>query len=194
MLQKKSTEELIGILQSLQLALEKMNPKKKQPLFNQDDSLILKSNAPEIEKKKWVISKMILIRTSIYSEYSDRILLAEKTDDLNKAVDLMNDYISTFAVPFIDNLKPPSKIDHFSAWLSKKSVLSPYEYLEKWKTDYGNWKQINSSDPRLDIYLKSEKYRELVGKYNMLYNLSFSRDNVPERQAFLVVDSNKIKT
>jgi hypothetical protein len=189
MLQQKSTKD---ILQKLQSALEKMNPEKKQPLFNQDDNLILK-NAPEINKKKWVISKMVSIRAAIYSEYSNQIRLAEKKDDLNNAIDLMNDYIFTFTLPFIDNLKPPSRIDRISARLSKKSVLSPYEYLEKWKADYIKWQQIKSSEPKLETYLKSEKYREMGITYNMLYDLSFSSDNVPESQAFVFVDRNKVK-
>lgn len=194
MLQQKTTKELIGILQNLQSSLEKMNPKKKQPLFNQDDNVILKSYATEIEKKKWVISKMVMLRTSIFSEYSDRIELAEKETDLNKAVDYMNEYIFSYALPFIDNLKPPSRLDKVSARLNNKSVLTPYEYLEKWKADYSNFRQIKTSDPKLDLYSKSEKYRELVTSYNMLHALSFSSDNVPENQAFVIVDRNRVKT
>jgi hypothetical protein len=194
MLQQKSTKELIGILENLQSSLEKLNPEKKQLLFNQDDSLILNSNAPEIEKKKWVISKMVLFRTAIFSEFSDRIEISVKEKNLNKAVDYMNDYIFSFALPFIDNLKPPSRLDKLSAQLSKKSVLTPYEYLEKWKTDYSNFKKVKTSDSTMNDYLKSEKYRELVSTYNMLYNLSFSWDNNPASQAFVVVDRNRVKT
>jgi hypothetical protein len=194
MLQQKSIEELTSLLQNLQSALKKINAESKQPLFNQDDRLILSSNAPEIEKKKWLISKMVCLRTAIFAEYSNNIELAVKENDLNKATNFMNEYIFSYALPFIDNVKPPSLLNELSARLSNKSVLTPYEYLEKWKAGYTNFKQIKTSDSKLDLYLKSEKYRELVTTYNMLYNLSFSHDNVPESQAFVIVDSKKVKS
>jgi hypothetical protein len=192
MLQQKSLKELIALVQNLQSSLEKMNPDKRQPLFSQDDSLILNSNAPEVEKKKWLISKMVLLRTAIFSEYSNRIHPAEEENDFEKATNYMNEYIFNYALPFIDKLKAPSRFDKLSAWLNNKSVLTPYEYLEKWKTDYASFRQIKTSDSKLDFHWKSEKYRSLVTTYSMLSTLSFSKDNVPESQAFVIIGRNVV--
>lgn len=176
MLQQKSLKDLIDILQDLESQLEKPNPKKKQPLFNENDNLILNSTAQEIEKKKWVISKMVLVRTAIFSEYSDRIEQANKERDLAKAVDLMNEYIFRFAVPFIDRLKPPSRSDRLSTFFKKRTVLTPYEYLQKWKTDYEAWGNLRqSSDKQIDDYVRSQKYLELSGTYICFMTFPFQK-------------------
>jgi len=196
MLQQKSVKELTEILTSLKAKLERMNPEKKsdKKLFSETDNVILKSNAPEIEKKKWVISKILQFRTDLFAEYLKLIQLSEKNKDLDKTVEYMNEYIISLAVPFIGKVKPPSWSDRFMAFFNRKTVPSPYEYLQQWKTDYQTWFKKNTSLlPEIYENERREKYQQMQIAFNMLYNYSFSRDNVPERQAFVIVDSNKIK-
>jgi hypothetical protein len=196
MLQEKTTKELKELLSSLTSKLGKMNSEVslEEFYFSETDIAILKSDAPEIEKKKWVISKILQVRIALFKEFSRMIDHSEKNHDLDKAVEYMNEYIFSLAVPFIGNMKPPSKFDRLRAFFNKNTVPSPYEYMQKWKTEYQMWFQNSKlALPERHEAQKQDKYREMHLTFDMLYAYSFSRDNVPERRAFVIVDPNKVK-
>lgn len=195
MLQNKSVKELKELLISLNSKLEKMNParKSKSTLFSEDDKIILKSNAPELEKKKWVISKILDIRINLFSEYSKEIDAFEQKKDYDNALKLMNEYVMNLAIPFIGTTKKPSS-KRFLALFKRDNLLSPAEYIQKWKNDYELWfKSEKTPYQAFSEFQKTEKFREMQTTFYMIYHYSFSRDNVPERQAFIIYDPNKVK-
>jgi hypothetical protein len=195
MLQNKSVKELKELLITLNTKLEKMRPNRKSnsSLLSEDDKIILQSNAPELEKKKWVISKILDVRINLFAEYSKEIDAFEQKKDFDNAIKLMNEYITNLAIPFTDITKKPSS-KRFLTLFKRDNLLTPTEYIQKWKNDYELWfKPEKTPYHALSEFQKTEKFRAMQTTFYMIYHYSFSRDNVPERQAFVIYDPNKVK-
>jgi hypothetical protein len=136
---------------------------------------------------------MVQLRTNLFAEYSKQIQLLEEKKDLDKAVELMNDYIINLAIYFIGKTKKPSYTSRFLTFSSRKNP-TPAEYIQKWKTDYQIWFKSNKPmHPQIYENKRAKDYRQMKNTFNMLHNLSFSSDNIPERQIFVIVDPNTIK-
>lgn len=157
-------------------------------------TLILKSNAPELAKKKLILSEMVKLRINLYDAYLDQIQLCHKGKDDAKAVKLMNDYVETVAIPFMLPLRQLSLFGRLKKWLSRDKTPTPSELIEKWRTEYKQWFHQKSSTYH-DFY-ERERIKEvnhLQSTFNLLYAYSFSKDNNPESQTFVFVDPTKIK-
>lgn len=194
-------KELKEILQSLKLKLENfsqsINYTKKLPyelMHQNEQTLILKSEAPELAKKKLILSEIVKLRINIFSLYSEQIQTYQKSNNTDKAVNLMNDYIETIAIPFMSPIKHPSSITNFKKWLSGDKTPTPFQLVEKWKTDYKHWFQSEKSGhPEFYERERMEELIHLQSTYELLYNYSFTRDSNPESQNFILIDPTKIK-
>ena len=163
--------------------------------MNQNEqTLILKSEAPDLAKKKLILSEIVKLRINLFSLYSEQIQMYQKSNDANKAVNLMNDYIETIAIPFMSPINKPSSLISFKKWLSGNKAPTPFQLVNQWKADYEHWFQNQESEyPEFHERERIEEFIRLQGTYNLLYDYSFTRDNNPESQNSIIIDPTKIK-
>ena len=107
MFQHKSVRELKAILLSLTSRFEKIDQDavrdktRDYKLLPQSKlNYILKSEIPALEKKL-LLSQIGLLRINLFAEYSERMQIFEENNQLDKAVEVMNEYAANIAIPFI---------------------------------------------------------------------------------------------
>ena len=152
---------------------------------------ILKSKIPNRDKKKLLLSQIGLLRINLFMEHSQRVEMLEDNNQLNEAVEVMNDYVVNIAIPFIPVTKKPSLINRFMDLISRERLLEPFEYVQKWKTEYHSW--VESSEFPKNELLRPEKFAQLQTIFRMLYAMSFSDDNFPPSPTIVLFDPSRVK-
>jgi len=155
---------------------------------------ILKSEIKPIEKKKILLTQIGYLRINLFAEYAERINSFEKAKNFDKAVELMNEYAVSVAIPFMSSIKKPSLMNHLMDLFSRQQLLKPSEYIQKWKIDYQSW--FSQSKPKyghINQIALFEDYLKMQTTFHMLYNLSWSNDNFPPAPLIIYYDPNKIR-
>ena len=134
---------------------------------------ILKGTSHAKEKMNLLFSQVGYLRINLFYEVYARLQLAEKNRDFDKALQLMNEYIDTVAMPFILPRMQQS-------WLSRLSGKLPEATLsfQSWRSGYKSW--FHPETQRLlGEKERSEGFNQLKQTFMTLYTLSFSCQNFP---------------
>lgn len=201
MIHKKSVKELSNILSSLKSRIAKYDKDAKRDkkfdykLLPQSQlQQILRSGIPAEEQRKLLLSQIGLIRINLFSEHLERVRLFEKNNQLDDAVNVMNDYVVSIAIPFVPTKKKPSLINRFMDLISLERLLEPHEYVQKWKTGYQTWfERKPSMHPCISEREQQEKFDQLKITFNMVHAVSFSDNNFPPPPTVVFVDPTRIK-
>lgn len=141
-------------------------------------SKVLKSEIKLSEKKQLLLTQLGYLRINIFTEYYERIKLARERNELDKAVELMNDHAKIARI-FISTKKQPTLVKHIKNLLSIKSI-EPMDFLQKWLTTYEKWITQGERDQQnVDAKKRMEEFEQLRMAFLELYTFSFSVDNFP---------------
>jgi hypothetical protein len=141
---------------------------------------ILKSEIKPKKKRELLLTQIGYLRINLFAEYYEQIKQAQGSNELDKAVKLMNRFAETVASPFFTTKKQPALIKRLKKLLSIKTPPEPAELIQKWKTVYEAWfKQKDSIYPQMDDKKRMEEFDQLKIAFFTLYTFSFSVDNFP---------------
>jgi hypothetical protein len=138
---------------------------------------VLKSDIKLKEKKKLLLTQMGYLRMNIFNEYFERVNILREKNQLNKAVELMNEHAEIARI-FIPTKKQPVLITQLKKLLSIRST-EPIEYLQKWQTSYEEWHKHMSTQQTTDEKEQMEEFDQIKMAFLELYTFSFSTDNFP---------------
>ena len=135
-------------------------------------------NITNARKKKLLLTEIGYLRINLFQEYYERIQIAQKTKDPDKAIQLMKTYIETIAMPFIQERLNPSVLSRITRPFSKDKTPNAAKVLQEWKTSYEKW-----TNPR-EMTLSNQKNRieqfdQIKRTFITLYTISFSFGNFP---------------
>jgi len=78
-------------------------------------------------------------RINLFQEYYERIQTAQETEDLEKGVNLMDQYIQTIALSYIQERLHPSVLTRIANLFSARTLPDAAETLKEWETRYKAW-------------------------------------------------------
>lgn len=140
-------------------------------------SQVLKGQTKLEEKRRLLLTQMGYLRMNIFTEYYERVKLAREKNELNKAVELMNEHARTASI-FISTKRQPAPIKRLKTLLSIRST-EPIEFLQKWRTSYEAWNKLNEPNRIVDDKKRMEEFEQLRMAFLELYTYSFSIENFP---------------
>jgi hypothetical protein len=136
----------------------------------------LKSNITQREKKKLLLTQIGYLRINIFTEYFERVNLLREKEQLDQAIELMNQHAEIASI-FISKKSQSPFIKRLKKLFSIRST-EPLYYLEQWRTFHERWlKQKNSNE--FDGEKRMEEFEKLKMAFLELYTFSFSIDNFP---------------
>lgn len=149
--------------------------------MTQDElSQILKRKNKPGEKKQLLLTQIGYLRINLFAEYYEQIQQAQRNNELDNAVKLMNRYAETIAIPFILIKKQLALVKRLKEVFKIKSSSEPTEHIQEWKTGYEAWFNQNASiHPQMDNKKRLEEFDKLKKNFIMLYTISFSVENFP---------------
>jgi len=199
MIHRKSVKELERILRYLKSRLAqydedaKRDKEKDYKIMPQSElKHILHSGIRPQDKKTLLLSQIGLLRINLFMEFYERIQILEQNSQLDEAVDLMNDYASNIAIPFIPKKKTPSLVGRFMDLFAKERRLEPFEYVQEWKSKYQSWIEGERKVPMIP-QLRRKEFSQLRFIYNMLYAVSFSDENFPPSPTIIFFDPTRMR-
>ena len=141
---------------------------------------ILKSKIKLKKKTQLLLTQIGYLRINLFAEYYERIQYAQRNNELDKAVKLMNECAEIIAIPFVSTKKQPALIKRLKELLSIGRFPEPIEHVQKWKAGYEAWfKQKEHIHPQMDDKKRTEEFNQLKTAFITLYTFSFSVDNFP---------------
>lgn len=100
---------------------------------------------------------------------------ARKTSQLNQAVELMEAYTESTAIPFINTRKQNKLAKRLKNIFSETNLPEPNEEIGKWRTDYNAWREKEKSTAKqADVKKQREDYDALKRIFITLFTISFS--------------------
>jgi hypothetical protein len=135
-------------------------------------------NGTQHENKQLVLTQTGYLRINLFQEYYERIQAAQANQDLNKAVQLMNQYISTIALPFIQERIHPSILTRIANIFSTSTLPDAQQTLKEWQTYYETWnkqKKVKTNNN----HKATQEFDRIKTLFITLYTLSFSPSNFP---------------
>ena len=127
-----------------------------------------------------LLTQIGYLRINLFSEYYERIQYAQKNNELDKAVKLMNECAEIIAIPFVSTKKQAAWVKRVKTLLSIGKVTEPIEHVKKWKDGYEAWfKQEAQIHSQTDDKKRMEEFDQLKMAFITLYTFSFSVDNFP---------------
>lgn len=188
MIHQKSVIELEKILSSFEDNLAEYDEDAKREKVKDYKLLpknqlarIMRSEIPTREKKNVLLSQIGFLRINLFMEYDERIEILEKSNQLDEAINVMNECAQKISIPFIPRKKRLSLLISFLDLVSSKKVHKPFEYVQKWNAEYKNWCK-NKHNKKNSFIMNQErrnKFKQLKEIFYMLYCLSFSDANFP---------------
>jgi len=136
--------------------------------------LILSSDLSIEEIKKIILHEIGILRINIFSAHHYYLDIYEKQDNYEDALTLMDEYVH-IAKPYLIDKGKPSLINQIKDLLSIERELEPFEYIQKWKSEYQSWMTLSLSNP----IMRKNKYNNIKNIYKLIYAISFSSDNFP---------------
>jgi hypothetical protein len=138
---------------------------------------ILESKIGKREKTRILLTQIGFLRINIFNECYKKIQVAETNKEFDEAVKIMNDYIETVAMQFIQERLHPSLTDRIITSFSKPKIPDAAKTLEEWKNSLSSWLE-DKSNP-LDQGEKIKEYTKLKEVFITIDMLSFSLHNFP---------------
>jgi len=138
---------------------------------------ILESKIGTREKIRILLTQIGFLRINIFNECYKKIQPAETNKELDEAVKIMNDYIETVAMQFIQERLHPSLTDRIINLFSKSKIPDAAKTLDEWKSSLSTWSEDKSMP--LDQEKKIKEYNKIKEIFITLDMLSFSFDNFP---------------
>jgi UTP:GlnB (protein PII) uridylyltransferase len=129
------------------------------------------------ENKQLVLTQIGYLRINLFQEYYERIQAAQANQDLDKAVQLMNQY-TQIAIPFIQERIHPSILTRIANIFSTSTLPNAAQTLREWQTHHETWKKqkkIKTENNRK----ATEEFDHIKNLFITLYTLSFSPRNFP---------------
>ena len=173
-------------LEKIFLKLEKkLNEMDKNAVRNQKydfsmvnyNELLKELNAQKnlYQKKRVLLTRIGHLRINLFYEFYERIQLAQNNNELDKAINLMNEYTEQVAMPFLEQQLHPSLFERLIAKFSTDKAAEISKTLNEWNTLRSKWLQqtTNTQQNRL------EQYNALKKTFIGLYHISFSVKNYP---------------
>ena len=136
----------------------------------------LKSNISLRDKKRLLLTQIGYLRIDIFTEYFERVNLLREREQLDQAVELMNQHAEIASI-FISRKSQSRLVKRLKELLSIRN-LEPIYYLEQWRTLYATWFKHNNSD-QIDEKKRIENFEKLKMAFLELYTFSFSVKNFP---------------
>ncbi len=130
------------------------------------------------EKRKLMLTQIGYLRINLFQEYYERIQAAQERKDLNKAIQLMQRYIQTIALPFIQERLHPSFLTRISNLFSVGTLPDATQTLREWQTRYRKWDEQRETESVAD-QIAPEEFERMKKTFITLYTLSFSPSNFP---------------
>lgn len=185
--QDKSLRGLEKTFQELRLHLEKIDQdavrdkKLDFTVISQNElNKILNSKLKLKKKTQLLLTHIGYLRINLFSEYYERIQYAQRNNELDKAVKLMNECAEIIAIPFVSTKKQSAWIKRLKDLLPIENALESIEHVKKWKTGYEAWfKQDVQIPQQTDDKKRMEEFNQLKMAFITLYTFSFSVDNFP---------------
>lgn len=131
---------------------------------------ILKRKLNSRKKKQMLLTQVGYARINLFTEYYERIQQARTNNELDKGVQLMNEYAETIVIPFISLTKQSATLNRIKEAVLGKKRRDPTEQIHEWKTTYTAWFKHDKSLEEFDQL----KYRLIA-----LYTISFSVEDFP---------------
>jgi hypothetical protein len=128
-------------------------------------------------KKRLLLTQIGYLRINLFQEYYERIQALEENQDFEKAVNLMNEYIQTIALPYIQERLHPS-ILYRIANLFSMTLPDADQTLKEWETCYEAWRKRQITEIIYDEKMMRE-FEKIKKIFITLYTLSFSPSNFP---------------
>ena len=141
---------------------------------------LLNSKMKLKKKKQQLLTQIGYLRINLFSEYYERIQSAQRDNELDKAVKLMDECVEIIAIPFISTKKQASWLKRAKELLSIVRFPEPIEHVNKWKDSYKAWfKQDEQPHSQVSDKNRNEEFNQLKMAFITLYTFSFSVDNFP---------------
>ncbi len=141
---------------------------------------VLNSKIKLKKKKQLLLTQIGYLRINLFSEYYERIQYAQKNNELDNAVKLMNECAEIIAIPFVSTKKQSAWLRRVKELLPVANAPEPIEHVEKWKTGYEAWFKHDEKIPqRTDDKKRIEEFNQLKMAFITVYTFSFSVDNFP---------------
>ena len=131
----------------------------------------------EYENRQLVLTQIGYLRINLFQEYYERIQAAQANQDLDKAVQLMNQYIQTIAMPFIQERLHPSILTRIANIFSTSTLPNAAQTLKEWQTHHEAWNRQKKAN--IDNNRKAIEFNHMLNLFITLYTLSFSPSNFP---------------
>lgn len=132
----------------------------------------------QYEKKQLLLTQVGYLRINLFQEYYERIQVAQESRDLDSAIQLMNQYIQTIAMPFIQERLHPSLITRISNLFSTSTLPDAAQTLREWQTRYEAWNAYRKTRTVGDQET-TEEFDKMKKTFITIYTLSFSPNNFP---------------
>jgi len=117
------------------------------------------------------------LRINLFQEYYERIQAAQEKQQLNHAVQLMNEYIETIAMPYIQQRLNQNIFAKISSLFSTSTLPDTKQTLNEWQTLYNTWNKNQKTQTPNNQTTKT--FDQAKRTFITLYTLSFSPDNFP---------------
>lgn len=132
------------------------------------------------KKTQLLLTQIGYLRINLFSEYYERIQCAQRNNELDKAIKLMDECIEIIAIPFVPTKKQSAWVKRVAALFSIGNVTEPIEHVEKWEAGYEAWfKQDEQNPNHTDDKKRMEEFNQLKMDFITVYTFSFSVDNFP---------------
>ena len=132
------------------------------------------------KKEQLLLTQIGYLRINLFSEYYERIQSSQKSNELDKAVKLMNECAEIIAIPFVPAKKQSTWVKRAAALFSKGKATEPMEHVENWKAGYEAWFEKDEQSPnKTNDKKRKEEFNQLKMAFITVYTFSFSVDNFP---------------
>lgn len=138
----------------------------------------LQSEKKAYGKRRLLLTQVGYLRINIFHEYYERIQKAQETGQISKALELMNDYIETVALPFLQPRLHQSLLEHLKRVFSSDRNPDAAKLLQDWNVHFKDWVSTDG-DTKSEDSGRLKDYAEMKTEFITLYTLSFSFDNFP---------------
>lgn len=141
---------------------------------------LLNSKLKLKKKKQLLLTQIGYLRINLFSEYYERIQCAQRNNELDKAVKLMDECAEIISIPFVSTKKQSAWFKRVKALLPIDNAPEPIEHVKKWKTGYEAWVKHDQKPPqRTDNKKRLEEFNQLKMAFITVYTFSFSVENFP---------------
>jgi vacuolar-type H+-ATPase subunit D/Vma8 len=139
----------------------------------------LESKIGKRTKIRVLLTQIGFLRINIFNECYKRIQLAETNQKFDEAIKIMNDYVDTVAMQFIQERLHPSLTNRIINSLSKSKIPDATKTLDEWKRLIATWSEDKFTPIDKDKDKKDREYPKMKELFITLDMLSFSFDNFP---------------